>query len=154
MQEKQKHGLVWQSGQHGPEASTQGVQEDAACLAAFCTTRSDTAHLAPYFGGLAKQPQALSTITELAYSIDSRDNTTASQSMVIGDDGQAPEAGRADEHMSARDSWQRQLLEAMNELSEMFQALLSLPPAQVGPFRCSSTCHTFQYSWHHNISEH
>ncbi len=115
------------------------MQQDTACLAAFCTTRSDTAHLAPYFEGLAKQPQALSAIAELAYSIDSRDNTTASQSMVIGDDGQAPEGGHADEHMSTRDSWQHQLLEAMDELSEKFQALLSLPPAQVGLFRCSLT---------------
>ncbi len=134
MQEKQKQGLAWPTGQNGPEASRQGVQEDAACLAAFCSTRSDTMHLAPYFEGLAKQRQALSAVADLAHSMDSHDNTTASQSMVIGDDGQAPEGGHADEDMSTHDSWQHQLIEAIHELAEKFQALLSLPTVQVGPF--------------------
>ena len=111
------------------------MQEDAVCLAAFCATRSDTAHLAPYFESLAKQPQALSAIADLEHSMTKRDKTAASQSIVIGDDGQPAEEGQdidnAGENMSAPHSWQRQLIEAMDELAEKFQALLSLPTAQV-----------------------
>ena len=135
LQEKQRRHHAWPSDHHGPDASRQGVQGDAACLAAFCATRSDTAHLAPYFASVAKQPQALSATTDGAYSFDSHDRTTTSQSFVIADDRQALEEGHdvdhAGRHMSAADSWQRQLLEATDELSEKFQALLSLPPQQV-----------------------
>lgn len=113
------------------------MQEDAACLAAFCTTRSDTAHLAPCFAILAKQHNALSEYEDGEHSMDSRFNIPTSQSIIIiRDDGQAVEDrhenDHANEHMPTHDSWQRQLIEAMDELAERFQALLGLPPAQVG----------------------
>ena len=136
LQEKQKRHHAWPSDQHRPDGLKQGAQDDAACLAAFCATRSDTAHLAPCFVTLAKQPQALSALAIDVYTSDSHDNITASQSMVIGDDGRGYGEGddlhRASGHLPAHDSWQHQLIEAMDELAEKFQALLSLQPAQVG----------------------
>ena len=137
VQEKQRRHHAWPSDQHGPDTYRQGVQDDAACLAAFCTTRSDTAHLTPYFAAAAKQPQALSAMADGAYGVDIDDQTTASQSIVIGDNGQALEDGQdhVGGHMSAADSWRRQLIEAMDELTEKFQALLSLPQQQVMSIR-------------------
>ena len=138
MQEKQKRHHAWSPDQYGADASGQGVQDDAACLAAFCAARSDTAHLAPSFAALAKQPKLLHKYENGPHSMDSHCSNPTTQSIIIRDDGQAAEdrheADHCSEHMPTHDSWQRQLIEATEELAERFQALLSLPPAQVGLF--------------------
>ena len=135
VQEKQKQRHFWSPSHHRPNSPGQAVHDDAALLAKFCTTRSDTAHLAQCFASLAKRAPVLSAVADYDYHVQSQENVTTSQSMQIGESGQGDaeshDMDQGGEHMPAHDSWQHQLIEATDELGERFQALLSLPPAQV-----------------------
>lgn len=135
MQEKQKQRHVWSPSHHRPSSPGQAVHNDAALLANFCTTRSDTAHLAQCFASLAKQAPALSTVADYDYHVQSQDNVITSQSIQIEEssqgDAESHDIDQSGEPMPAHDSWQHELVEAIDELGGKFQALLSLPPAQV-----------------------